>query len=121
MMHPRNDGVDSPFVNRSFFIPGFETDSAAAEAVYIGTMKNLPDEVSAARLQRLDYQHKGRTYSARVGEEEERGQGVVFAIFGPSKIRQMYYVATFNRGVRRGEAMYIGLEEVTAVIEFSAD
>lgn len=121
MMDSRNDDVDSPFANRTFFMPGFEKDPTAAEAIYIGAMKNLPDEVSAARVQRLDYQHKGQAYSARVGKEDERGQGVVFAIFGPSKIRQMYYVATFNRGVRRGEAMYIGRGEVTAVIEFLED
>jgi hypothetical protein len=110
------------FQSRTFFVPGFETQPAIGVEVYEGIRDNLPDEVASARIRRLDYRHDGIAYSARVGAEDERGQGTIFAIFGPSKLRGgMYYIATYNRGVFRGEAMYVGHEEVRKVFMFLAD
>ncbi|NHW48687.1 hypothetical protein HAV21_17615 [Paenarthrobacter sp. MSM-2-10-13] len=110
--------LNSPFIPRTFFIPGTEAPEAA-EAIYIGTSKNLHGEtVPARRIQRLDYVHNGIMYRAEVGQQDQRGEGMVLAIFGPSSLRNLYYVTTYNRGVVRGAPIMVGAGEVSDVYEF---
>lgn len=101
-------------------MPGLETD--AAEEVHDGTRKRLRDlyneDIPNTLIQRLDYVHDGRKFSARVGEEDERNQGVVFAVFGPTPRRRLYYVATYDRGVAHGGPILVGDDEVINVFEF---
>lgn len=110
--------MSRPFTPRAFFMPGID-EAEAAEGIYSATAKNLYGEtVAERRIQRLDYEHNGQRYRAEVGEPDQRGEGVVMAIFGPSSPRNLYYVATLNRGVLRGGAIMIGAGEVRKVYEF---
>lgn len=118
-----NDEYDTsrPFKPRTFFIPGTD-DAEMAEAIYEGTRKNLLGEsVPERRIQRLDYEHDGRKFRAEVGEQDQRGEGTIMAIFGPSSPRNLYYVTTLNRAVFRGEPIMVGADEVRKVYEFLDD
>lgn len=113
--------LNSPYTPRTFFLPG-STEPEVAEAIYLGTSKNLHGEtVPERRIQRIDYVHDGRRYRAEVGQQDQRGQGTVMAIFGPSSPRNLYYVTTLERGVLRGEPIMVGSDEVRQVFEFLAD
>lgn len=110
--------LSGPFTPQPFLIPG-APDAEAAEIIYAGAAKNLHGEaVPAARIQRLDYTHKGRTLSAEVGQPEPRGEGIVMAIYGPSSLRNLYYVVTLNRGMYGADPIMVGSDEVNGVYEF---
>ncbi len=113
--------LNSPFTPRTFFLPG-STEPDVVEAIYLATSKNLHGEaVPSRRIQRLDYLHGGRRFRAEVGEQDQRGQGTVMAIFGPSSSRNLYYVTTLERGVVRGDPILVGSDEVLQVFEFLDD
>jgi hypothetical protein len=106
------------FTPRPFFIPG-APDEEAAEIIYAGAAKNLHGEaVPAARIQRLDYTHEGRTLLAEVGQQEPRGEGTVMAVYGPSALRNLYYVVTLSRGMYGEDPIMVGSNEVSRVYEF---
>lgn len=118
MAHEDDAFLNSPFIPRTFFVPGTK-NPGAAEEIYMGTSKNLHGEtVPSRRIQRLDYVHDGRTYRAEVGQQDQGGEGLVLAIFGPSSPRNVYYVTTYNRGVARGEPIMVGGGAVLGVYEF---
>lgn len=121
MTHNDQFDMSRPFTPRTFFIP--EVDEAEmAESIYAGTRKNLLGEsVPDRRIQRLDYEHNGQQFRAEVGEQDQRGEGTVMAIFGPSSPRNLYYVTTLERGVLRGIPIMIGADEVRKVYEFLDD
>ncbi|MEV7134884.1 hypothetical protein AB0N24_18560 [Arthrobacter sp. NPDC093128] len=121
MTHNDTYLLSRPFTPRPFFIPG-SLDEEAAEIIYGGAAKNLHGEaVPAARIQRLDYPHEGRTLRAEVGQPEPRGEGIVMAIYGPSSLRNLYYVVTLNRGMFAADPIMIGCDDVERVYEFLAD
>ncbi|WP_395405747.1 hypothetical protein ACHMXB_22555 (plasmid) [Arthrobacter sp. UC242_113] len=113
--------LSRPFTPRSFFMPGTQ-DEETAEIIYSGAAKNLHGEsVPAARIQRLDYTHEGRKLRAEVGQPESRGEGPVMAIYGPSSLRNLYYVVTLNRGMYAADPIMVGSNEVNRVYEFLVD
>lgn len=113
--------MSRPFTPSTFFVPGIE-DKETAEAIYAGTRKNLHGEsVPDRRIQRLDYEHNARKLRAEVGERDQRGEGTVMAIFGPSSLRNLYYVTTLDRGMLRGDPIMVGMDEVREVYEFLED
>jgi hypothetical protein len=77
--------------------------------------------VPEARIQRLDYTHEGRKLRTEVGQQEPRGEGTVMAIYGPSSLRNLYYVVTLNRGMYAADPIMIGSNEVNRVYEFVVD
>lgn len=113
--------LSRPFTPQPFFIPG-AGDKEAAEVIYSGAAKNLHGEtVPAVRIHRLDYTHKGRKLRAEVGQLEPHGEGTVMAIYGPSSLRNLYYVLTLNRGMYASDPIMIGSDEVNRVYKFLAD
>ncbi|WP_404593565.1 hypothetical protein [Paenarthrobacter histidinolovorans] len=121
MTHNDQYLLSKPFTPRPFFIPG-APDQEAAEIIYEGAAKNLHGEtVPAARIQRLDYTHERRTLRAEVGQPEPRGEGIVMAIYGPSSLRNLYYVVTLNRGMYAADPIMVGLDEVNRVHAFLAE
>jgi hypothetical protein len=93
-----------------FFIPAAE-DDAQAERVYSairefnGTTYPLTDR----RIFSMVYVHEGKTFYAKVGEPETRTRALVVAIL---ESERLYYVCTGNRGVIRGELIFVGVNEV---------
>jgi hypothetical protein len=113
--------LSRPFTPQPFFIPGAQ-DEETAEIIYSGAARNLYGEtVPPARIQRLDYTHKGRKLRAEVGQPEPHGEGTVMAIYGPSSLRNLYYVVTLKRGMYASDPIMIGSDEVNRVYKFLAD
>lgn len=101
-----------------FFIPHAEESSSDPEQIYAAIVEFAEEQsgwkVQDRRIYSLEYHHEGKRYTARVGEYEPRTREEVIAI-----LRSVtYLVCTPKRGVARGEAMMVGMNEVDAVIDF---
>lgn len=110
--------LSRPFSPRPFFVPD-APDDEAAEIIYVGAATNFYGEpLPETRIQRIDYIHEGRTLRAEVGQPEPRGEGTVRAIYGPSSLRNLYYVVTLNRGMYAGDPIMVGFNEVIRAYGF---
>ena len=89
-----------------FFLPGTE-DAQEAENVLAAIAKFVRRPVPKRRLFRVAYTHNGRNMVAEIGEEPDPyycESGPVIAIFDGDPL----LVCLPNRGVIRGEPIYVG-------------
>lgn len=100
-----------------FFLP-YATDEAQAESVYAGIKKFAAEQtgwpITDRRIRSIEYRHEGKEYTAEVGEVNNRNGETVIAILES----KTYLVCTPNRCVRRGEPMYVGIQEVSKTETF---
>lgn len=96
----------------AFFIPAAESNEQA-ERVYEAVCKFHGVAVGENRVRGLSWIHNGQAMSCNVGDAApayyRTGDEPVVAIIMRDKV---YLVCTENRGVARGEPIYVGENEV---------
>lgn len=97
-----------------FFIP-YARDEAQAEEILTSIAKFIqrPVPLMEDRIRRVAYKHNGEYYVAEVGQPIDPyycEEGVVIAIFGGQPLA----ICTRNRGVERGEPIYVNAHAVVS-------
>lgn len=96
-------------------------DSAEAESVYKGIKKFVseqsPYELIDRRIFSIDFKHDGVLYHSEVGKDDPRVKEPVVAILESTGL---FYVCTPNRGVARGEPVFVGTNEIIKIIDFES-
>ena len=77
----------------------------------------LSARLDARRVFRLKHAHDGRECEAQVGRAYEPTGEEVLLIFHELG-RKLYHVCTLNRGVRRGQSIFVGENEVHECEDF---
>lgn len=101
-----------------FFIPAASSDEEA-ERVLAATQKfNAGFEIPSPRIHSLSYRHNEKMMKATVGESADpyyRTAGPVVAIL---RNPRCFAICTADRGVLRGEPIYVSVEAVYAETYF---
>jgi len=103
-----------------FFIPR-ASDATQTEQVYQATRKFMGDQMGATlsdrRVCRIQGVHNGEEFKAEVGKRfESPGEDVIAILFDTK--RNLYYVCTANRGVKRGMPYLVGGDETLLAEDF---
>ena len=102
----------------AFFIPGAKTPQEAEEVLAsIARFVQRPVPLPHERIRRIAYTHNGEYYTAKVGQPIDpyyRTEGPVIAILGGNPL----LICAPNRGVLRGEPIYVGAVSVKSAIYF---
>jgi|HubBroStandDraft_5_1064220.scaffolds.fasta_scaffold583622_1 hypothetical protein len=103
-----------------FFVPDTANDEEA-EKVYDAIKKFAAQTCRPAagrKIESLAFRDKGKSVRAEVGKPDPITGEVVFAILETIDNARLYLICTPNRGVRRGEPIYVGGVEVDLVKDF---
>jgi len=102
----------------TFFIPGANSPQEAEVVLdSIAKFVQRPAPPAHERIRRIAYTHNGEHYTAEVGQPVDpyyRTEGQVIAILGGNPL----LICTPNRGVLRGEPIYVGAASVKSAAYF---
>ena len=102
-----------------FFVPRARTPERAEEiyaAIKMFAAQTLGWKISGRRIYSIEYFHNGKDGLAEVGAITNVNGEEVMAILESNA----FLVCTLNRGVRRGEPILVGIDEVSEVEEFDS-
>jgi hypothetical protein len=108
-----------------FFVPYFEESPEQQEEIYALMASNVAQQTGASvspnRISAIRFRHDGVVYIATVGGEGHRESvpGKVLAIFHEPSLRDMYFIASQNRGLRGPHALEVGSNEILDVQLFA--
>ena len=100
-----------------FFIPLAE-DDAQAERVISATSEFTKHPIPSPRIYSIEYEHHGKRMKATVGENPDNYYhevGPVICILGDDNLLA---VCTRDRGVARGEPIFVGHHAVFSATHF---
>jgi hypothetical protein len=102
----------------AFFIPGADSPKEAEMVLdSIARFVHRPVPPLHERIRRISYTHNGEHYTAEVGQPVDpyyRTDGPVIAILGGNPL----LICTPNRGVLRGEPIYVGAANIKSATYF---
>ena len=107
-----------------FWVPAADTQEQETQ-VYDAIKSHLKDglgaEFSDRKIQKIDWTHEGKAFSAEVGEDAPAyfngiGELVIAIFYEP--LRNLYHICTPNRGVLRGLSILAGSNSVRNTIDF---
>lgn len=103
----------------NFFLPPLDEGDEHAESNYeairrFNVLTSGGWEIGSERIFRIEWTHDGRDYATEVGQAEPYEHAPCIAILRSNA----YLVCTPDRGVIRGEAILVGLNEIRKVVLF---
>ncbi len=101
-----------------FFIPKMENkdeESKLYDSIKKFAKETTGRDIRDRKIYSIKWRHGREDCEAQVGEIQHRQGEIVMAILESEAI---YLVCTWNRGVRRGEPLLVGRQELLSITDF---